>query len=139
MRILISSVLLILTTTIAHSADVLNISDPWIREVPPVSTVSAVYLRIENTGEEDDRLTGVSSNASRFTEIHKTRIDENNIATMEMVDYLTIPAGKTTELKPGGSHIMLRELINPLKKGDIVLINLIFEKAGTKSVEARVR
>lgn len=139
MRFLTAALLLILSASTVLGTDSIVIHDPWVREVPPVSSVTAVYMMIENTGDEDDKLTGVSSNASRYSEIHTTRVDENNIATMEMVDYLTIPSGDTTELIPGGSHIMLRELKSPLKAGDKVLVELSFEKSGTKTIQAEVR
>ena len=139
MRIVMIALLLILSASTVLGAGSLTIHEPWVREVPPVSSVTAVYMLIENTGDEDDKLTGVSSKASRYSEIHTTIIDENNIATMEKVDYLPIPARETTELKPGGAHIMLRELKSPLKAGDIVLVELIFEKSGTISIKAQVR
>jgi copper(I)-binding protein len=117
MKIVTAALLLILSASTVLGADSIVINDPWVREVPPVSSVSAVYMVIDNTGDEDDKLTG----------------------TMIKVDYLTLPSGEQTELKPGGSHIMLRELKSPLKAGDKVLVELIFEKSGTKIIEAEVR
>jgi copper(I)-binding protein len=139
MKIVTAALLLILSASTVLGADSIVINDPWVREVPPVSSVSAVYMVIDNTGDEDDKLTGVRSKASRHAELHTTKIDDNNIATMIKVDYLTLPSGEQTELKPGGSHIMLRELKSPLKAGDKVLVELIFEKSGTKIIEAEVR
>ena len=139
MRFVTAAFLLIIFATTLHGADSIVIKNPWVREVPPVSSVTAVYMLIENKGDEDDKLTGVSSSASRYSDIHTTRIDENNIATMEIVDYLVIHSGETVELKPGGSHIMLRDLKRPLKAGDKVLVELTFEKSGKRIIEAEVK
>jgi copper(I)-binding protein len=54
-----------------------------------------------------------------------------------------VAAGKPTELKPGGYHVMLMELKQPLKEGETVPVMLTFEdKAGkrqTVEVKAPVR
>ena len=42
------------------------------------------------------------------------------------------------EMKPGGYHIMLMGLAEPLKEGDEVDLTLTFEKAGEVKVTARV-
>ena len=43
---------------------------------------------------------------------------------------LTIDPGKTVKLAPGGYHLMMIDLKDPLKQGDTVPVTLKFEKAG---------
>ena len=43
---------------------------------------------------------------------------------------MTIPAGETGTLKPGGYHLMFMELKQPLAEGGTVEVTLTFEKAG---------
>ena len=51
--------------------------------------------------------------------------------TMRPLDNgLTIEPGKIVEFAPGGYHLMLLGLKNPLKQGDKVPVTLKFEKAG---------
>ena len=50
-----------------------------------------------------------------------------------------VPANGTVELKPGGFHIMLMNLTEPLEAGDSVELELTFEKAGTVKVTAPVQ
>jgi copper(I)-binding protein len=45
---------------------------------------------------------------------------------------LELPAGKTVELKPGGFHVMLMDLKQPLKAGDTVPLTLVVEGADKK-------
>ena len=48
---------------------------------------------------------------------------------------LEIKPGETVELKPGSFHVMLVGLKKPLASGDHIKGTLVFEKAGTVSVE----
>jgi copper(I)-binding protein len=41
----------------------------------------------------------------------------------------------TTELRPGGLHVMLEGLKQPLKEGDNIPLTLTFEKAGSINVQ----
>jgi copper(I)-binding protein len=64
---------------------------------------------------------------------------EGGMMKMSAIDKLPLPAGKAVDLKPGGYHVMLFDLKQPLKAGDTVPLTLTFEdKAGRKaSVEVR--
>ena len=57
---------------------------------------------------------------------------------MEHVDGIDIPAHGTLLMKPGGYHIMLMGLTQPLKEGEEIELTLIFEKAGEVKVTAKV-
>jgi copper(I)-binding protein len=52
---------------------------------------------------------------------------------------LTIEPGKTVKLAPGGYHLMMMDLKNPLKQGDKLPITLEFEKAGKVQVSFDVQ
>lgn len=51
---------------------------------------------------------------------------------------LTIAAGKSVSLSPGGYHLMMMDLKKPLRAGDKVPVTLNFEKAGPVSVTLEV-
>lgn len=70
---------------------------------------SAVYLRISNRGATDQVIVSAESAAAEQIAFHRTVV-ENDIARMEALDALVIPAGDTLELRPGGAHIMLSRL-----------------------------
>ena len=121
-----------------YSAGGLQIGNPWARATPKGSKVTAGYLTITNKGPEADRLVGGSAEpASRF-EVHDT-VTENGVARMRQVTNLEIKPGQTIELKPGGMHVMLMGLKQPLSKGQTVKATLVFEKAGTVAVEFTVQ
>ncbi|MCY4060988.1 MAG: copper chaperone PCu(A)C [Chloroflexi bacterium] len=74
---------------------------------------SAVYLRIRNRGAADQVIVAAESAAAEQVAFHRTVV-ENDIARMEAIDALVIPAGETLELRPGGTHIMLSGLSQDL-------------------------
>lgn len=130
----------------------LEVSGAWARNSPMVATAGAVYLEIANGGEADDALTAASVDASVAgeVEIHETVAampsdggmgGASGEAMMEMrpVDEIAIPAGETVALEPGGYHIMLVELAEPLEVGDEIELTLTFEEAGDVVVTAEVR
>jgi len=123
----------------SYAEDNIVISDAWVREVPPGTSVSALYMTIENKGNQDDKLTTMSSDVAESTELHISKVDENGVATMEMIKILDLPSGEAVELKPGGMHVMLIGLKESLVGKDSVRINLNFEKSGDVQIEAPVK
>ncbi len=115
------------------------ISDAWIRELTPGSSVTAGYMIIENFGNNDDKLTGINPTFGDHGGIHTTEVDDNGIARMEMLEELIIPAGKKVVLEPGGAHIMLTDITQPVKKGDKLKLELLFEGAGKKDIYVKVK
>ncbi|MCI0454942.1 MAG: copper chaperone PCu(A)C [Candidatus Dadabacteria bacterium] len=138
-KILWEALFIILIPVYSFGSPKIEIKEPWVREVPPVSPVTAVYMVIENEGNEDDRLIDVSTEAASQAEIHDTLIDEKGIAKMQRFESMDIPSGKGVELKPGGSHVMLIGLKKALKAGDKIELNLKFEKSGIIKIQAQVK
>lgn len=131
----VSSILMMMVTTIIAQ----NISDTNIRVTGawarPGEGMSAAYLQIHNDSPtHDDQLVAVRLE-SGHAEIHETQI-ENDVMRMRLAEIIEIPAGATIRLQPGGYHIMLMELENPLTEGDNFPLTLIFESGEEISVEA---
>ena len=90
-----------------HEMDHSDMSDMDHGDTP--GEASAVYLRIHNRGEDDMTIVSAESAAAAAAEFHRTVV-EDDMARMEAMDSLLIPAGETVELTPGGLHIMLTGL-----------------------------
>jgi len=60
------------------------------------------------------------------------------VMRMRGVAALEVKPGETLELKPGGYHVMLSELRQPLKVGDKFPLILRFENAGAVEVSVWV-
>lgn len=59
--------------------------------------------------------------------------------TMQPVSAIDVPAGETVVLEPGGYHVMLLELVEPLEEGQTFDLTLTFEQAGEITVPVEVR
>jgi periplasmic copper chaperone A len=124
--------------SLSYAEAQIEIKDIWVRETPPGTSITALYMNIENSGGEDDTLKSVSSNISKSAEIHNTSVDQHGVAKMEMLESVSVPARESVHFEPGGMHIMLIDLREPLKSGDKVDIELVFDRAGQMKVQAEV-
>lgn len=99
---------------------------------------SALYMHLENTGEEADQLVAVECPIAGMTQLHETLV-EGATAQMRPVEAIEIPANGHVDLKPGGTHVMLMELERPLEEGESITCTLRFERAGSLEITAPVR
>ena len=117
----------------------LVITQVWSRATPGGAKIAGGYLTIENKGTAADRLTAASGDIAGKVEIHEMAMN-NGVMTMRPLEKgLAIEPGKTVKLAPGGYHLMLMELKNPLKQGEKVPLELQFEKAGKVAVSLDVQ
>lgn len=123
---------------IALAQPKVEVENPWVREVPPTSTMSAAFMTIKNTGKEEDSLVGAETKVSKYVELHQT-VKEGEVMKMVKVDRIRVPAGSSVRLEPSGLHIMLIDLQKPLKAGEKVELVLHFEKSGKVKVVAPVK
>lgn len=99
---------------------------------------AAGYMLIKNVGSANDRLISVGADFAETVMLHKTSVDANGVARMEMVMAIDVPAGQQVLLKPGGFHVLFDGLSPELKTGDTVMLMLQFEQAGVINVEVQV-
>ena len=126
--------------TIAAAAQT-TVKDAWVRGTVAQQKASGAFMQI--TSAQGGRLVSVQSPAAGVAEVHEMAMD-GNVMKMRAVDGgLELPAGKTVELKPGGFHVMLMDLKQPLKDGDRLPLTLVVEgrdgKRETLEVKATVR
>ena len=122
---------------IAHDYSIagIEIGHPWTRATSPSARVGVGYLTLTNNGDTADRLVGASSPAAARAELHMTEMSDGIMRMRAVPDGLEIPPGGTVELAPGGYHLMLMELAQPIAEGDAVPLMLEFEHAGSVEVE----
>ncbi len=146
---------LALAVTAASAGTTLTVNAAWSR---PATDTGAAYFTIVNGGASADRLLEVRSPVAAHVEIHETVQGSSGNAqgmqgmagmsgmsamqgmvTMKRVNAVAVPAGGQVRFKPGSYHVMLIGLKHPLKAGDVVPLQLRFEKAGKIDVNAPVR
>ncbi len=101
-------------------ADV-EVSNAWVRATVPGQPVAGAYLDIRASSKL--KLVGVSSPVAERGEIHEMK-DEDGMMKMRAVKAVELPAGKTVSLAPGGLHVMLFGLAEPLTEGRKVSLSL---------------
>jgi copper(I)-binding protein len=122
---------------ISKTGDLL-IDAAWSRATPGGVTVGAGYFRIKNLGTQPDVLTGISSPVAESVEIHEMTMADGIMRMRQLTGGLEIKAGETTELAPGGMHLMFMGLKAPLKEGERFFATLKFKNAASVEVEFAV-
>src|SRR6266446_8811037 len=105
------------------------VDHPWARATPAGAKTGAAYMTLINNGSSGDRLMGATTPVADAVQFHSVS-EENGVSRMrEMHDVAVAPGARVT-FSPGGMHVMLVELKQPLKEGQTFPLSLTFEKAG---------
>jgi hypothetical protein len=118
-------------------AGTLEIDSPWARASVGTTRPSAAYVTIRNTGDRPERLIEVTTPVAGHAETH-AMAHEGGMMKMRPAGPLEIPPEGELRLAPGGLHIMLMELKEPLEEGASLALTLVFETAGEVTVEVPV-
>jgi len=120
----------------AAAADI-QVSQAWARPTPPAAQVGAVYFSVHNAGAKDDELLAVSSSVAARVEMHETQTVKGTMQ-MRQVASVSCPALATTKIEPGGLHVMLLGLKQPLVEGSKMDLTLRFRNAGELSIQVPI-
>ena len=121
----------------ALAGDGLRVEKPWARAAINMTRPAAAYLTVINGTGKQVTLTGVSSPEAGMTMIHKMVMD-GDVMKMEPAGKIVIAAGKRFVFKPGGYHIMLMHLKQPIKEGDTLDLSVKFSSGKTMEVKVPV-
>jgi copper(I)-binding protein len=138
-----------------------TIKDPWARVTAPKQMMGAAYMTISSAAGDKLVKVTVPSTVADHAELHEVVMAGGGSSsqmgdahmngsgggstgmsgaagkmTMKQVSSITIPAGGSVSLKPGGYHVMLIDLKKPIVAGDEIDLTLTFEKAGEQKVVA---
>lgn len=97
----------------------------------------AVFFTVVNNGDTDDALVAANADIAGRTELHETTMQDGQ-AMMQPVDQIDVPAGGEAVLEPGGLHVMLLDLPEPLEVGQTFTVTLTFENAGEVELTVEV-
>ncbi len=122
-------------TTVSAQTGQLEVGNAWARATPGKSMTGAAYVTIRSPTA--DKLVAASSPVAKKAELH-TMSMSGMVMKMRPIAGLDIPAGQAVTLQPGGMHIMLIGLAQPLKAGQTFPLTLTFEKAGERTVNVAV-
>ncbi len=140
--LLLALLLALASVTAAHddeACNVVTLFNGWARATPEGAPNGAVFGLLANLNTEMDVLLSVSTPAAEVVELHETIMGEGDVMQMRPIEGgLEIAAQNYLELAPGGLHIMLINLTEPLVAGDMLELVLNFEHLGEVTVNVPV-
>jgi len=121
---------LLFGTAFLHADEPVTIEAAWVAAVPPTSNDTAAFGKVVNHTDQPLKLTGGKSAAAKEVVVMittKTEKEGAEVLGMKTVPSLEVPAGGELVLEPGGDHIMVMGLLEPLLEGTKVAMTLQFE------------
>ena len=95
------------------------------------------YFTIVNKTNEADELITIKTNFANAM-IHKSKIDDNGLATMKHIEKVLIPSNSSVVFEQESLHIMFTALKEPLEEYMDKKVTLVFKKLGNIEVEFQV-
>lgn len=114
-------------TSLSYAQNKVYVSDMRVGEAPSRSSSIPVYLNIGNPRESDAKLVRISSVMADRAVIYVPKPGGKGEAVK--ADSLTVPAGGSVSLKPGGPYILLEGLKASVADIDGIGLFLKFENA----------
>lgn len=124
-RILVSAlaILFLLSGCAAPAAKGIEVRDAWARPAMQAGN-GAVYFVIRSSGP--DEIIGISSDVAEAAEMHESMMN-GDVMEMHHLESVVLDAGEPVTFEPGGLHIMLVNLKQDLKTGDVFELTLQFK------------
>ncbi len=111
----------------ANAAGTLQITDAYVREMPPGQSTSAAYMALRNNSDRPIAIVAATCDSASIAELHASS-SLNGMMQMTPVRRLVVPAHGQVILAPSGIHLMLINLKRSFHAGDRIGITLIDEE-----------
>lgn len=130
-RLMIGFALAGMAATVAAQIKVqIKVENAWVRATVAGQQSTGAFMKI--TSPEPVRLLSVSTPVAKTNEIHEMKLVGDVMKMRAHPDGVDIPANTTLELKSGGYHLMMMEMDQPIKAGEVVPLQLQFINAKGK-------
>jgi hypothetical protein len=120
------------------AAEDIAVKNTWARATTSAIRTSAVYGTFKNTSSETLVLVKADTPVSEKVELHTNTVGDFGQMMMHPVDAVNIPAGGEAVFSPGGYHIMLVGLEQPLSVGHEIPVTLTFKNGYVRTFRAKV-
>ena len=108
-----------------------QVDSAWVRPMVKGQTATGGFMVL--TARQPLTLEGFSMTRAGVPELHEMSMD-GNVMRMRAIPSLALPAGQAVMLRPGGHHLMLTQLPDALKDGELLSLTLKLRTAEGKSV-----
>jgi copper(I)-binding protein len=113
------------------------VTNATVRLLPPGVPNTAAYFSIQNHSDTSRILIGASADFVTKAEIHN-HILVNDMMSMQQQSEVVIQPGESVQFSPGGLHIMLFGLKQPLHEGQSVTFTLLTKEGEAIIITANV-
>ncbi|MER7334158.1 MULTISPECIES: copper chaperone PCu(A)C [unclassified Micromonospora] len=117
----------------ASAAGVLGVRDPWVKAAD--TGMTAAFGSLVNDGDTDVTITGAATDVSPM-ELHEMAMQDGQMVMRAKQGGIVVKARSTHVLEPGGDHLMLTNLRQPVRAGDQVSFTLTFADGRTQTFTA---
>jgi copper(I)-binding protein len=114
-----------------------TVTDATVRLLPPGVPNTAAYFSIRNSSDISRTLIGASADFATKAEIHN-HVLMNDMMSMQQQSEVVLQPGESVQFSPGGLHIMLFGLKQPLREGQSVSFSLQTKEGESISIIANV-
>ncbi|GAB0147689.1 copper chaperone PCu(A)C [Marichromatium sp. PS1] len=122
----------------AAQPDGVVVDEAYVRAVPPGQPNSAAFMVLENDGAVDRAVVAATSPVAEVVELHTHR-EEGGMMRMRRIERIALPAGERVRLAPGGLHLMLIGLRQPLLVDELVALELQLDDGSRIGLDVPVR
>ena len=114
-----------------------TVEKSYIRATIPGTSISSSYMEIFNNSDHQVTLLAVTSNISSRIELHEhTMVDD--MMRMRQIDSIEIKSKERVKLQPSGLHLMIFDVVKPLKPQQLVDLTLHFSNEKTLLIQVPV-
>lgn len=138
MKKILTALLFSLLTPLAMAASPVDVHHGYVRAVPPGQSNSAAFMMLKNNSAKAISLVRAQSGIAEAVELH-THTMNQGVMQMRQVSEISVPGNGSTQLKPGGYHIMLIGLKKNLFEGQTVQLKLHFSNGSMSIVDLPIR
>lgn len=108
--------------------DTLYITNGWTRPYQPeAGATTAVYFTLHNPTNQPTQLTGAQVVLADTVEIHESKVTDG-LMRMRPLSKMDVPANTSLNFKPGGHHLMVKDLSQALTVDDTLSVTLLFNQ-----------
>lgn len=125
------------TPAAGSQADSVTVSDAWVKATDEEMT--AAFGRLANGTDTDVTLVGATTDVATMVEVHEVAMIDGAMVMQPKEGGVTVRAGATAVLEPGGDHLMLMSVTGPIRPGDQITITLEFSDGSTQNVTATAK
>ena len=119
----------------------ITIKNPYTLVAPGWLKTRPVYMDIINPGEQKDVLVGVSTPVAESVTMQFSADDGHGYKTMRPLDkqQILLPPKSRVRLQPGGMHLMLENLKQPLELGYEMPLKLEFSRQNPRHIKVIIQ